>query len=413
MLVEHAVPRDDAVLADALDALGDEPHVVAVEALEVVGDARRLPLDVYQRTPIWIAPKRDAAVTPEDRTGFWYRTPGLRIRRALTELAFEIGTFFVVNYRRHGRAVKRAERTQARYIRGAVDESKPFLRSSIPAPMPLTPAPTTTVSVSSPGAAPGAGAGAGAFMPPEGRAGPVRPASAAGRGILPAPGDGSQNRCQPGHFGEPASQMQTSQDDSSRPPPERTSGPLAEAPEGEGGTPGGLRAFWAVPTYRFAVNFLAYLTVLGFSYPWLRREFGQLLNAGEHATARLLFEILSFFGANTQLSTERPTVFLSGFPVTIIEECTGLYEALLLGAALLAYPTSWSRKAVGFAIGYPLIYALNLTRILMLLAVGRWYPAAFDFLHLYFWQVTMILMVVFVLYMWVRWVVGSRPAEAT
>ena len=198
--------------------------------------------------------------------------------------------------------------------------------------------------------------------------------------------------------------MQTPQDDpieGGSPP-----APAGAPPDGLGAR---LRRLWGVPTYRFAINFLAYLVILSFSYPWLRREFGHLLSAAENATARLVFEILSLVGAAVEVSPVRPTVFLSGFPVTIIEECTGLYEALLLGAALLAYPTTWSKKALGFAIGWPLIYALNLARIVMLLAVGRWAPEAFDFLHIYFWQVTMILMVVFVLYVWVRWVVRAEP----
>ncbi len=207
--------------------------------------------------------------------------------------------------------------------------------------------------------------------------------------------------------------MQGPQDDPSPPASEGPPEAVAETPPGAGGLAGRLRAVWAVPTYRFAANFLAYLAIMGVCFPWVRRELGFLFTAAEYGTASIVHELISLFGLRTRLLTQSPTVFLDGFAVTIIEECTGLYEALLLGAALLAYPTSWSRKAVGFAIGYPLIYALNLTRILMLLAVGRWYPAAFDFLHLYFWQVTMILMVVFVLYMWVRWVVGSRPAEAT
>jgi exosortase H (IPTLxxWG-CTERM-specific) len=179
----------------------------------------------------------------------------------------------------------------------------------------------------------------------------------------------------------------------------------------DAGLRGRLRRFWGVPTYRFAVNFLAYLAVIGLCFPWVRRELGFLFTAAEDGTARIVFGIASLFGGNAKLLTDSPTVFLDGFPVTIIEECTGLYEALLLGAALLAYPTSWRNTLLGFAVGYPLIYLLNVLRILMLLAIGRWYPPAFDFTHIYFWQVTMILTVVFVLYVWVRWVVRTEVAR--
>ncbi len=219
--------------------------------------------------------------------------------------------------------------------------------------------------------------------------------------------------------------MQTTQDGSSKPPPEGPSPPEGGEPrtprtDGEGGEPGTprtdgeggglgrLRAVWAVPTYRFAINFLAYLAMIGLAFPWVRRELGFLFTAAEHGTARVVYEIVSLSGMRTKLLTSSPTVFLEGFPVTIIEECTGLYEALLLGAAILAYPTSWRKMLMGFAVGYPLIYVLNIARIVMLMVIGRFYPPAFDFLHIYFWQVTMILTVVLVLYVWVRWVVRAE-----
>lgn len=209
--------------------------------------------------------------------------------------------------------------------------------------------------------------------------------------------------------------MSESSSDSPRPGVDASRAPRSpgdpEAPAGAG-LAAGLRRLWKVPTYRFALNFLAYLVILSVCYPWLRRELGFVLVAAENGTARLIYTIFSAVGASTEISTVKPTVFFGGFPVTIIEECTGLYEALLLGAAMLAYPTSWQKTLLGFAIGYPLVYVLNVARIMMLLAVGRWYPPAFDFLHIYFWQVTMILMVVFVLYVWVRWVVRSEATGA-
>ena len=65
----------------------------------------------------------------------------------------------------------------------------------------------------------------------------------------------------------------------------------------------------------------------------------------------------------------------------------------ILGAALLAFPTTWGKTAIGFLIGFPLIYAMNVARIVMLLVVGRYSPRFFEFSHVYFWQVTMIAMV--------------------
>jgi archaeosortase B (VPXXXP-CTERM-specific) len=178
---------------------------------------------------------------------------------------------------------------------------------------------------------------------------------------------------------------------------------------------GRLSRFWAVPTYRFAVLFISLLTGMALAYPALRLRFGHQFRAAELFTAELVYEVLRRFSSEARLQ-EGGIVFLGHFPVAIIDECTGVYEAVLLGAALLAFPTSWGKTAIGFLLGFPLIYALNLARIAMLLVVGRYYPDLFDFMHIYFWQVSMIAMVSTTWLAWVIWVVrgdhAARPAEA-
>ena len=174
-----------------------------------------------------------------------------------------------------------------------------------------------------------------------------------------------------------------------------------------------LRRFWSVPTYRFAVLFLALLTGMALAYPALRLRYGRLFASFEIFTARLVYEAVRHVSSEAKLLDN--IVFLEPFPVAVIDECTGVYEAVLLGAALLAFPTRWSKTAVGFLLGFPAIYLMNLARISMLLFVGRYFPRLFDFMHVYFWQVTMIAMVATTWLAWVLWVVRdddrSRPSQ--
>ena len=175
-----------------------------------------------------------------------------------------------------------------------------------------------------------------------------------------------------------------------------------------------LGALWSVPTYRFAALFLALLAGLAAIYPALRLRFGHHFAAVEAFTAELVYLTLGLFSAEVEFT--RPNiVFLGRFPVAIIDECSGVYEGVLLAAALLAFPTGWGRIALGFLIGLPMIYAMNLARIVMLLVVGRDYPHLFEFMHIYFWQVTMIAMVSSTWLLWVLWAVrGSEtPHHAT
>jgi archaeosortase B (VPXXXP-CTERM-specific) len=167
---------------------------------------------------------------------------------------------------------------------------------------------------------------------------------------------------------------------------------------------GRLRAFWSVPTYRFAVLFLAFLVSIALFYSGLRLRFGSYFGVAETVTAQLVYRVMSLFSSEVVLKNGT-TISFGPFPVMIIEECSGIYEALLLGSALLAFPTTWYKTALGFAIGFPLIYAMNIARISVLLVIGRYFPHSFDFLHLYFWQGTMIAMVASTWLIWVLWVV--------
>ena len=64
-------------------------------------------------------------------------------------------------------------------------------------------------------------------------------------------------------------------------------------------------------------------------------------------------------------------------------------------------------------IGINLIGTFNVIRIAVLMVVGKFYPEYFDFMHLYFWQATLILMITSVWLLWITQVVNrdwSRSA---
>ncbi len=167
-----------------------------------------------------------------------------------------------------------------------------------------------------------------------------------------------------------------------------------------------LAAFLAQPTTRFALLFFVYLLAIALSYPAMRIRLAPTLQALEHFTADIVYALMSTLSSEVRMN-EHKAVFFGKFVVTVIEECTGLYEALLLSAALLAFPTTWRKALLGFAIGFPLIYAMNIVRICVLLAIGRYSGDYFEFFHLYFWQVTMVLMVATTWLVWVKWVVRN------
>ena len=91
-----------------------------------------------------------------------------------------------------------------------------------------------------------------------------------------------------------------------------------------------------------------------------------------------------------------------GFAVAIIIECLGLFEMVIYSACVVAFPAPVRSRALGVLLGCLVILAFNLLRIIMLLLVGRFWNESFDFFHIYFWQATLIAIIVSVLYGWIR-----------
>lgn len=175
-----------------------------------------------------------------------------------------------------------------------------------------------------------------------------------------------------------------------------------------------LRALWANPVLRFIALFLLYLTAATAAYPALRDRYRFVLDALLRGTARLEYYIFRVF--TPDVSAPDTLVVFQGTAVKIIEECTGVYEAIIFASAVLAFPTGWKKRLIGLLLGFPLIYVFNAVRITTLIATLHYYPSIFDFVHLYFWQATLILMIMSVWALWFFKVVlreeKGRPSHA-
>lgn len=101
----------------------------------------------------------------------------------------------------------------------------------------------------------------------------------------------------------------------------------------------------------------------------------------------------------------------SSFAVSIEAGCNGIEAGIVLAAALLAFPASWSEKLLGIAVGMVTVQALNLARIVTLFYLGQWNRTAFEWAHLYIWQALIMLDVLVVFLLWLRWLSTRRPLE--
>jgi exosortase H (IPTLxxWG-CTERM-specific) len=92
----------------------------------------------------------------------------------------------------------------------------------------------------------------------------------------------------------------------------------------------------------------------------------------------------------------------NGFAVAIEAGCNGLEAAIVLIAAMTAFPAPWSYRLVGMAAGLVAIQALNVVRVISLFYVGQWSSNVFEWAHLYLWQALIMLDVLLVGLVWVR-----------
>jgi exosortase/archaeosortase family protein len=89
--------------------------------------------------------------------------------------------------------------------------------------------------------------------------------------------------------------------------------------------------------------------------------------------------------------------------VYIASGCNGLEAVFLMFAAIVAYPASWRRRLRGLALYVPLLFLLNLIRVVSLVHVAHSHRAVLDLAH---FQIAQGILIVFVLVFWVHYVRG-------
>ena len=131
----------------------------------------------------------------------------------------------------------------------------------------------------------------------------------------------------------------------------------------------------------------------------MNRE-GRLLVLIEMGLARSADFILRLLGNNTHVIDQ--IISSDTFRLEVIPSCTGMYLLSVYLSGVIAYPSRWSTKLIGFILGLIGIFVTNTIRLVSLFFVGIHFPAFLDTFHLLIWQ---SLMIVFILFLWLFWIV--------
>ena len=121
--------------------------------------------------------------------------------------------------------------------------------------------------------------------------------------------------------------------------------------------------------------------------------------------------MLNLIGQDTQVS--RDVIYSDEFRVSIKGGCDGVEATALYICAVLVFPLISMRKKVsGLLWGVAILFVLNIFRISGLYLSGKYWPEAFDFLHLHGGVVIFTIISIVLWMVWVSRVTRKKQTDA-
>ena len=118
--------------------------------------------------------------------------------------------------------------------------------------------------------------------------------------------------------------------------------------------------------------------------------------------ARMSAALITLFDPRVAVHGKVLQSTTNGFAVSIEAGCNGIEAAIVLIAAMLAFPAPWKHRALGMLAGLVAVQALNIVRVVSLFYLGQWSLPAFEWAHAYLWQALIMLDVLIVWLIWIR-----------
>ncbi len=104
----------------------------------------------------------------------------------------------------------------------------------------------------------------------------------------------------------------------------------------------------------------------------------------------------------------------TGFAVSIEAGCNGVEAAIVLIAAIIAFPARWRDRLLAIGLGFLAVQVMNIARIISLFYLGDWNMDAFSWIHMYLWPTLIMLDVLIVFVVYLRYLSKKiKPMEAT
>jgi exosortase H (IPTLxxWG-CTERM-specific) len=157
---------------------------------------------------------------------------------------------------------------------------------------------------------------------------------------------------------------------------------------------------------KFGVIFVLLCSVFYALLRWAPSTFFEPINRHTAAMLGFLLRVLGM-----QPTVQGVFVSVDSFSVEIITECSAIFILILFSSFVVAYPTSLKNKAIGLLFGIPTLVAVNTLRLVVVFIAGMLYPDLFEYIHVYFWQTMIIILVFIACFAWLRLVLMVQTKD--
>jgi exosortase family protein XrtM len=158
---------------------------------------------------------------------------------------------------------------------------------------------------------------------------------------------------------------------------------------------------------RFVLLFILLFVALQRLYIMTRPATEHFIN--HRMNARVSAWIANFLTPGSKVAAVDSVLTSELGSVDISKGCEGVEVAIILAAAMLAYPMAWRYRLLGIVTGTLFVYMVNLFRILGLYFVISFRSDWFDTAHLGVGQTVIIILAVLYFMGWIEWM-SARSA---
>ncbi|HEX2040870.1 MAG TPA: exosortase/archaeosortase family protein [Acidimicrobiales bacterium] len=165
--------------------------------------------------------------------------------------------------------------------------------------------------------------------------------------------------------------------------------------------------FFRRPEVRFPVRFLCVGAALAVGWSVVQPSSRWLRGALAH----IVVWLSNLGGLDAAAEPGAHVRFVDGdnlFRYVIDDGCTAMLVMATYTAAVVAYPTSRRNRVFGVAAGLPVLFVVNVLRLVTLGWVGLHARASFDAVHMYWWQVFFVAGTGLLWFAWVWWTSDAR-----